>query len=144
MPFLKIALAAIALSAMATEALAENWLEVSRTAESALISVDKDSGEVSGTHVKFWDRTVYPTARLIGVYQGTPMAAENIKGVVHFVEMRAYHDIDCRQRKYSTAAVNYHDAAGTAVSKVVQYPAPTAIAPNSLPDLEAKLMCPSR
>jgi len=138
---MRIAVAITALSA--APAFAENWADVTRTPEGALVSVDKDSTEISAGHVKFWDRTVLPAAQLIGIYDDKLMKAQNINGVTHYVEMRGYRDVNCQKHLYGTSAVNYYDAKGTAVSKGLQDAAPTPIAPGTLAAQEAKLMCPS-
>ena len=143
MTILKATIAAVSLLAANAPAFAENWMEF-RTPDGALSAIDKDSVVVSGTHVKFKDRTVYPAQRLIGIYDSKPMKTENVNGAAYYVAMRGTREIDCATHKYSTSAVDYFNAAGIAVSKVVQDPVPAALEPDSIPAQEARLVCPVR
>ena len=123
-----------------TPARAESWIEIDRSPHTT-VYVDKDSGESSNGHVKYWEKHVLDAPHPIGVYNSQAPTGPNLKGVTKFVEMRYYIDVDCKARTATSTLQKFYDADGKVVSTVTAVVGPKPMGPNSIALAGAKVMC---
>ena len=134
-----IVLAICTMTGIPDAAVAEQWVPVAK-AGFETVFIDMESGEHADGHVRYRDKVVYRDGRQIGVYG---IAATDEPGRrVSFTEMHRHYDLDCVNREIVTLSVSYYDSDGTLVSRMADRFTPIRIAPGSLADVTADLMCP--
>jgi len=138
--FLAVPLASVIIVA---PALAEDWVGVGRSG-TATITYDRDSKTVANGRVTYWDRIISPSPHPIGIYEDAPMTGSNVKGTTQFVEMRTFHDVDCKARTDTRTLIRFYDDKGVVVSRVSQTIGPAPIPSNTAGEIEAKALCPTQ
>lgn len=133
--------AGVLVLALSLPACGETWIEVDKSAHHTT-SIDKDSVERSGTHVKFWLRTVFDAEHPIGIYGGKEIKGENVQGTTHFVESRSLADVDCVARTSTNPQVKFMDASGNVMSEAVGLMEPKPFGPNAIVAPGADMFCP--
>jgi hypothetical protein len=120
----------LALLLLCATAWAADWTQIGHSND-AILYVDRSSAQYNGSHVTYWSKQVYSTARQVRV--GSDLKPYNT--------LVMQTDLDCANRTAQNLVARFYDSSGNIVTSIDTAQNSRPIVPDSGADWERRAVC---